>query len=105
MTASEFSKLNEEVQRARERIEDGNWPCNYVGVTYKSTMICLLPDTVSKLAEAMLAAMAGIEYLFELGAIDPSEHALCQASRPYVAGFAGPNKNIDNIDTDQLVSN
>ena len=105
MTASEFSTLNEEVQRVRERIEDGDWPSKYVGVAYKSTMICLLPDTVSKLAEAMLAAMAGIEYLYELGAIDPSGHALCQANRPRVAGFAGPKKNVDKIDTDQLLSN
>ena len=53
----------------------------------------------------MLAAMAGIEYLYELGAIDRSEHTLCQANRPHVDGFAGPNKNVDTIDTDQLLSN
>ena len=105
MTVSEFSKLTEEVQRARERIEEGDWPCPYVGVTYKSTVIALLTDTVLKLAEAMLAAMAGIEYLYELGAIDPNQHASCQANRPHVAGFAGPNKNVDKIDNDKLLNN
>jgi len=105
MTASEFAKLNDEVQEARERIDEGNWPSPFVGVTYKSTMICLLPDTVSKLADAMLEAMVGIEYLYELGVIAPNEHGLCEASRPHVAGFAGPNKNIDKIDTNQLLKN
>ena len=106
MTATEFAKLNDEVQAARKRIDEGKWPSPFVGVTYKRTMICLLPDTVSKLADAMLTAMAGIEYLYELGAIDPSEHdGLCEANRPHVAGFAGPNKSVDKIDTNQLLNN
>tara|TARA_B100000686_G_scaffold28265_1_gene28286 strand:- start:590 stop:1000 length:411 start_codon:yes stop_codon:yes gene_type:complete len=105
MTAPEFAKLNDEVQAARERLDEGNWPSPFVGVTYKSTMICLLPDTLSKLADAMVTAMAGIDYLYELGAINLSEHGLCEANRPHVAGFAGPNKSVDKIDTNQLLNN
>ena len=66
MHPTEFCMLNENVQEAMYRIDQGTWPCPYVSLTYSSTVICLKIDDLGPLASVMQGAATAIEAAFDL---------------------------------------
>ena len=72
MHRTEFRTLNENVQEAMYRIDQGTWPYPYVSLTYSTTVICLKIGDLGPLAGAMQEAANAIEAIFDL-AIDDLE--------------------------------
>ncbi len=103
MHPTEFCTLNDSVQEAMRRNDQGSLPSPYVSLTYSTTTICLTIGDLGPLAGAMQEAATAIENILDL-AIDDLK---CPRHTPGLSEciVPEPGRQLDAINTDHLLHN